>query len=136
MLTLSLSATDRAVNTILCLGAHCDDIEIGCSGTVMNLLERHPEVSVTWVVMASDERRAQEGLESAHTVLASISKKTIVIKSFRDGFLPYCGSEIKEYFEALKQDVATDVVFTHYRDDLHQDHRLMSELTWNTFGTI
>jgi len=133
MLTLSLSADGRAFNTILCLGAHCDDIEIGCSGTVLSLLERHPEVSVTWVVMASDERRAQEGLESAQTVLARISKKTIVIKSFRDGFLPYRGSEIKEYFEELKQDVAPDVVFTHYRHDLHQDHRLVSELTWNTF---
>jgi LmbE family N-acetylglucosaminyl deacetylase len=133
VLTLSLSAGKPEPKQILCLGAHCDDIEIGCSGTVLTLLQRLPDVHVTWVVMASNERRAQEALESAHTVLASIPKKTVVIKSFRDGFLPYGGAELKEYFEELKHDVAPDLVLTHHGQDFHQDHRLVSELTWNTF---
>jgi LmbE family N-acetylglucosaminyl deacetylase len=133
MRRLTLSATDRPIEQLLCLGAHCDDIEIGCSATVLTLLGRYPELSVTWVVMASDERRAQEGLESAHALLAGIPKKTVLIQSFRDGFLPYQGAAVKEYFESLKADVSPDLVLTHCRQDLHQDHRLVSELTWNTF---
>lgn len=132
MIALRLPA-GRPLERILCLGAHCDDIEIGCSGTVLKLVAEHPEASVTWVVLGSSEVRAQEALESAHALLASVRKKNIVIKAFRDGFFPYVGADIKTYFEELKREVSPDVVFTHYRHDLHQDHRLMAELTWNTF---
>ena len=118
---------------ILCLGAHCDDIEIGCGGTLSRIIATRPDVSVTWVVMGSTEQRAQEALVSAHSLLASAGKRTVVIRSFRDGFFPYQGSALKEYFEELKGAVTPDLVFTHYRNDLHQDHRLVSELTWNTF---
>lgn len=133
MIALGLFDRGRPLERVLCLGAHCDDIEIGCSGTVLKLIEAHPEVSVTWVVMGSTEARAQEALESAHTLLAPVRKKNVVIKSFRDGFFPYDGAEIKTYFEELKREISPDVVFTHQRHDLHQDHRLMSELSWNTF---
>ena len=130
---LTLSHRDRPIEQLLCLGAHCDDIEIGCSATVLTLLAQYPDLNVTWVVMAGDERRAQEGLESAHALLAGIPKKTVLVQSFRDGFLPYQGAAVKEYFEGLKADVSPDLVLTHWRQDLHQDHRLVSELTWNTF---
>jgi LmbE family N-acetylglucosaminyl deacetylase len=130
---LALPDKGRGLDHILCIGAHCDDLEIGCSGTILKLTRQHPEVSVTWVVMGSNEVRAQEALESAHTLLGPIRKKNIVIKAFRDGFFPYAGAEIKTYFEELKHEVSPDVVFTHYRHDLHQDHRLVAELTWNTF---
>ncbi len=133
MLPLRLTIGARPLERNLCLGAHCDDAEIGCSGTLLSLLEQAPDVSVTWVVLSSDERRAQEALESAHALLGRIPKKTVAIQRFRDGFLPYQGAEVKEYFETLKADTAPDVIFTHYRHDLHQDHRLVSELTWNTF---
>lgn len=130
---LTLSYRDRPIEQLLCLGAHCDDIEIGCSATVLTLLAQYPDLNVTWVVMAGDERRAQEGLESAHALLAGIPKKTVLVQSFRDGFLPYQGAAVKEYFEGLKAEVSPDLVLTHWRQDLHQDHRLVSELTWNTF---
>jgi len=130
---LTLSYRDRPIEQLLCLGAHCDDIEIGCSATVLTLLAQYPDLNVTWVVMAGDERRAQEGLESAHALLAGIPKKTVLVQSFRDGFLPYQGAAVKEYFEGLKADVSPDLVLTHWRQDLHQDHRLVSELTWNTW---
>jgi len=130
---LTLSYRDRPIEQLLCLGAHCDDIEIGCSATVLTLLAQYPDLNVTWVVMAGDERRAQEGLESAHALLAGIPKKTVLVQSFRDGFLPYQGAAVKEFFEGLKADVSPDLVLTHWRQDLHQDHRLVSELTWNTF---
>jgi LmbE family N-acetylglucosaminyl deacetylase len=133
MLGLGLTIEGRAPERVLCLGAHCDDIEIGCSGTILKLIGAHPEVSVTWVVMGSTEVRAQEALESAHALLAPVRKKNVVIKSFRDGFFPYVGGEIKTHFEELKRELTPDLIFTHYRHDLHQDHRLMSELTWNTF---
>jgi LmbE family N-acetylglucosaminyl deacetylase len=125
--------TNGPLEQILCLGAHCDDLEIGCSGTILKLIGAHPEASVTWVVVGSNEVRAQEALESAHALLGPVRKKNIVIKAFRDGFFPYVGGEIKAYFEELKREVSPDVVFTHYRHDLHQDHRLVAELSWNTF---
>lgn len=130
---LTLSAVDRPIEQILCLGAHSDDLEIGCSATVLTLLARCPDLRVTWVVMTGDERRAQEAFESAHGLLADIPKRTVLIQSFRDGFLPYQGAQVKEFFESLKADVTPDLVLTHWRQDLHQDHRLVSELTWNTF---
>jgi LmbE family N-acetylglucosaminyl deacetylase len=132
MLTVSLGGDGRGPERILCLGAHADDIEIGCSGTLFRILEQHTAVSVTWVVLGCDERRAQEALESAHTVLAQAGRKTVSSSPFATG-LPSEAARIKECFEELKSDLSPDVVFTHYRHDLHQDHRLMAELTWNTF---
>jgi len=124
---------DRPLEHILCLGAHCDDLEIGCSGTIMSLLEQAPHPAVTWVVLTSDQQRAHEALSSARALLSAVQKKTIAVETFRDGFLPHHGAAVKEYFESLKTGTAPDVVFTHYRHDLHQDHRFLSELTWNTF---
>jgi LmbE family N-acetylglucosaminyl deacetylase len=118
---------------LLCLGAHSDDIEIGCGGTILRWLEEYPSAEVYWVVLgASDERRA-EALLSANRFLAKARHKEVVIKEFRDGYFPYMGAEIKDFFEELKRNYQPDVILTHYRDDLHQDHRLVSQLTWNTF---
>jgi LmbE family N-acetylglucosaminyl deacetylase len=118
---------------VLCLGAHCDDIEIGCGGTLLRWLEERPELEVRWVVFSSDARRAAETRASAARFLAREPDKCLQLHEFRDGFLPYHGAEVKQEFERLKGEYAPDVVFTHYRHDLHQDHRLVSELTWNTF---
>jgi LmbE family N-acetylglucosaminyl deacetylase len=118
---------------ILCLGAHCDDIEIGCGGTILKFLNRYHDVKVDWIVFSSNAQRADEAYNSAYCFLAEAKFKNIVIKRFRDGFLPFKGSVIKNYFEKLKSDITPDLIFTHYRHDLHQDHRFISELTWNTF---
>ena len=118
---------------LLCLGAHCDDIEIGCGGTILKLANAGRQLEVWWIVFSSDERRKQEGLKSAEAFLEHVSKRTVTIHRLRDGFLPYVGGEIKECFEQLKIEVSPDLILTHYRQDLHQDHRLVSELTWNTF---
>lgn len=133
MLTIGLDWTKPRLGHVLCLGAHCDDIEIGCGGTVARLVEEHPGLAVTWVVFCSTELRAREARASAETILAGVKTKEIVVNAFRDGFLPYQGGEVKEAFEALKAAPTPDLIFTHYRSDLHQDHRLVSELTWNTF---
>jgi LmbE family N-acetylglucosaminyl deacetylase len=123
----------KDLKTILCLGAHCDDLEIGCGGTLLRLAEEFPELSVYWIVFGSDHVRAREARESASKFLAGARKKTVVIKEFKNGFFPYSGAQIKEYFEQLKNEVQPDMIFTHFREDLHQDHRVISELTWNTF---
>ncbi|HLC41801.1 MAG TPA: PIG-L deacetylase family protein [Methylomirabilota bacterium] len=128
-----LGLTPRSEYRVLCLGSHCDDIEIGCGGTILALTQALPRVAIDWVVFSSDEQRECEALESAQAFLTNAAKKNIVIKKFKDGFFPYIGAEIKEYFEQLKQETDPDLVFTHYGHDLHQDHRLISELTWNTF---
>jgi LmbE family N-acetylglucosaminyl deacetylase len=131
LLKVSLNGGRRL--SVLCLGAHSDDIEIGCGGTVLKLVDDHDVVTVHWVVLSARSERADEARASAQAFLASAASKTVVIKEFRDGFFPYTAVPIKEYFEELKSEVSPDIVFTHYRDDRHQDHRLVSDLTWNTF---
>jgi len=123
----------NGVTRILCLGAHSDDIEIGCGGTILRLIESGEDIEFYWMVMSSNPERSNEAQKSARAFLRRARKKTVVVKPFRDGFLPYVGAPVKESFEELKRDFAPDVIFTHYRHDLHQDHRLISELTWNTF---
>lgn len=121
------------IRHVLCLGAHCDDLEIGCGGTVLKLTESPNPPAFTWVVFSSDPSREAEALRGADALLRRASDSRIIIKKFRDGFLPYEGSLVKEAFEEIKGQVSPDLILTHYRDDLHQDHRLISELTWNTF---
>lgn len=118
---------------ILCLGAHSDDIEIGCGGAILRLLQEQRDIEVTWVVFGATGQRVHEASRGAALFLEQAAQKTVVVKGFRDGFFPYIGAEIKEYFEQLKQECSPDIVFTHYRQDRHQDHRVISDLTWNTF---
>ena len=110
-----------------------DDIEIGCGGTILTLAATKREMDVRWVVFSSNEERKKEALKSADAFLGSTVKKQVVIHTFRDGFLPYVGGEVKDQFEELKAHFSPDLILTHYGRDLHQDHRLISELTWNTF---
>ena len=133
MLKLHLDNLSSSDYKILCLGAHSDDIEIGCGGTILKLIENYPNLGFYWVVFSATPHREQEAIASANLFLNNIKAKNVVIKNFRDGFFPYIGQEIKEYFEQLKQQFSPDIIFTHYRQDLHQDHRLISDLTWNTF---
>jgi len=133
MLKVILEKHHASLLKLLCIGAHSDDIEIGCGGTVVRLLEENPNTEVHWVVVGAMGQRADEAVESANLFLANAKRKEIVIKQFRDGFFPYFGSDIKDFFEKLKGECSPDLVLTHYRGDLHQDHRLVSELTWNTF---
>jgi len=118
---------------VLCLGAHSDDIEIGCGGTILRLLEEWDVAEVWWVVFSGENQRILEAKKSASLFTEGVRKKNIKVHSFRDGFLPYSGAEIKEVFEELKREFSPDLIFTHYRQDLHQDHRFISDLTWNTF---
>ena len=123
----------NGVKRVLCLGAHSDDIEIGCGGTILGLIEKSDRIEFYWLVLCANPERTMEARRSANAFLARARKKTIVVKPFRDGFLPYLGPPVKECFEELKKVFTPDVIFTHCRHDLHQDHRLLSELTWNTF---
>ena len=118
---------------ILAVGAHADDIEIGCGGTILRLLEENPDMEVYWVVLGAAPQRRAEAIRSAKLFLENSRLSEIVVKEFRDGYFPYMGAEIKDFFEEIKRKYLPDVVLTHYRDDLHQDHRLVSQLTWNTF---
>lgn len=128
-----IDLSPNGVRKILCIGAHSDDIEIGCGGTILQLIESSPKIEIHWVVFCSNPTRALEANRSAKTFLRGARKQTVVVKSFRDGFLPYIGAPVKETFEEIKQTFAPDLIFTHCRHDLHQDHRMLCELTWNTF---
>jgi LmbE family N-acetylglucosaminyl deacetylase len=118
---------------VLVIGSHSDDIEIGCGGTLLTLTRSSPELEVDWLVLAASAERAEEARASAADFLAAAAVSRVEVHGFRDGFLPYVGGEVKELFEDLKGRVDPQLVFTHTRHDLHQDHRLVCELTWNTF---
>jgi LmbE family N-acetylglucosaminyl deacetylase len=121
---------------ILCLGAHSDDIEIGAGATVLRLIRENPRARVVWVVLAAAGRRGDEARASAARFLAGVGGGAgvaeVVLQAFRDGHFPVQWAEIKAFFETLKP-YAPDLVLTHYGKDLHQDHRVVSELAWNTF---
>jgi LmbE family N-acetylglucosaminyl deacetylase len=128
------SVFKRRAPKILCLGAHSDDIEIGCGGTVLRFVDEFPGAHVHWVVFGAEKpERAAEATRSAKAFLHKAGRHTIIVKGFRDGYLPYTGGEVKDFFELLKGEVSPDLILTHYREDLHQDHRLICELTWNTW---
>ena len=122
-----------AIKKVLCLGAHADDIEIGAGGTVLTLLGARSDVEIHWVVFSACGERRAEASESANRFLDGCHKRRVDLLEFRDGFFPYEGGKIKEQFEELKRAGPPDLILTHQRDDLHQDHRLVSELTWNTY---
>jgi LmbE family N-acetylglucosaminyl deacetylase len=132
MLEFDISAK-RSPQKLLLVGAHCDDIEIGMGATLRRYSERHPEAQILWVTLSSNEVRAAETRVAGARLLSRARNATLVVKSFREGYFPYIGAELKDFFESLKSQIAPDIVFTHWRDDLHQDHRIASELTWNTF---
>ena len=124
--------SDQALH-ILCLGCHSDDIEIGCGGTMLRLTEQYPAADIRWVVFSAIGPREAEARRGAELFMGSRRSVEPLLKSFPDGFMPFVGAEIKAVFEELKQTISPDVIFTHSRKDAHQDHRLISELTWNTF---
>jgi LmbE family N-acetylglucosaminyl deacetylase len=119
--------------TLLCIGAHCDDIEIGCGGTIQTLISRNPGLSVHWVIFGADEERGAESAAAAERLCKGAADFELEQHRFRNSFMPYSGAQIKELFEDLKRRVQPDLILTHCRDDLHQDHRLLSELTLNAF---
>ena len=119
---------------LLCLGAHSDDIEIGCGGTVLKLIrDHHGDVAVRWAIFSSSPERAAEAAGSAAAFLQDARHKEVSFGKFEDSFFPYQGNEIKKHMHQLSQEFSPDIIFTHYGKDLHQDHRLLSELTWNAF---
>jgi LmbE family N-acetylglucosaminyl deacetylase len=118
---------------LLAIGAHPDDIEIGCGGTILKLIEQEVLADVCWVVLTGEPLRAAEAAQSADALLDRVPDRLVILKDFRDGYFPYQGAEIKDFFEELKGQVLPDLILTHGRSDLHQDHRVTWELTWNTF---
>jgi len=133
MIPLKLNSSSAKALTVLCLGSHSDDIEIGCGGTVLRLAEQYPESVFHWVVFSADGVRQAEAQRAATMFAGATHLKGPLLKAFPDGFMPFVGAEVKAVFEELKQAVSPDLIFTHYRKDAHQDHRLIAELTWNTF---
>jgi LmbE family N-acetylglucosaminyl deacetylase len=133
MLNLSLTRnTDLPLN-VLCLGAHCDDIEIGCGATMLRLSQTIPSLAVTCIVFSSNKLRAAEFRASIREFLGNRVRADLHVFEYRNGYFPYQGDKIKDRFEKLKQELRPDIIFTHYAKDYHQDHRLISELTGNTF---
>jgi LmbE family N-acetylglucosaminyl deacetylase len=132
MLKLDLGIRGRALR-LLCLGAHSDDLEIGCGATVLQWLSAYRAVEVTWGVMSASGQRENEAQVSANVLLRAASRKKIVLHKLPDGHFPAHFGEAKKAFETLKAAEKPDVILTHRLEDRHQDHRLIAELTWQTW---
>ncbi len=132
MIKLNWSKDRQTPLTILCLGAHSDDIEIGCGATLLQLGRNQAKPKFCWVVMSGKGARHSEAQKAAE-LFTDGCEREVVLKEFRDGYLPYEGGQVKDFFEELKSRVDPDLIFTHWHGDAHQDHRLVNELTWNTF---
>lgn len=122
-----------SVRRLLCLGAHSDDIEIGAGGTLLKLADEVPDLEICWVVFSAPGPRADEARLSAEDFLAGVARKEIIVGSFRESYFPSEWVSIKEWFEEVKAKFDPHLVLTHFRDDRHQDHRVLSDLAWNTF---
>ena len=133
MISLKLNGRGKGALQILCMGCHSDDIEIGCGGAILRLAVEHPDCVFHWVVFSAIGARAAEARHAAAQFVDPLRLKGPILKTFPDGFMPFVGADIKTVFEELKRAVSPDLIFTHNRRDAHQDHRLISELTWNTF---
>jgi LmbE family N-acetylglucosaminyl deacetylase len=133
MQSVSINGGPASPSRILCLGAHSDDIEIGCGATVLSLLRANPNAEILWVVFGADGARGDEARRSAASYLADVTRHEVKVFGFPDSFFPYEGAAIKKQFAELGGAFDPDVIFTHRGDDRHQDHRVISELTWNTF---
>lgn len=129
---LDLNSSQNAPLQILCLGCHSDDIEIGCGGSILRLAQQYPRCSFHWVVFSALGARKTEAERAAELFAGSERLAELALKDFPDAFMPFVGAEVKAAFEKLKT-IAPDLIFTHHRQDAHQDHRLIAELTWNTF---
>ena len=132
MLGLGLPGVGSAPLRVLALGCHADDIELGCGGALLRLKQEAASLEVRWVVFSASRERAREARASADELLDGVARAEVVLHEFRDGYLPYLGPPVKDSVEATK-DFEPHLIFTHQRHDLHQDHRLVSELTWNAF---
>jgi LmbE family N-acetylglucosaminyl deacetylase len=132
MMHLKLDHVIERPLEILCLGSHSDDIEIGCGGTILQLADQYPDCRLQWVVFSARGVREAEA-RCAAELFAGHRLKGPLLKTFQDGFMPYEGSDVKAVFETELKQISPDLIFTHYGKDAHQDHRLISELTWNTF---
>lgn len=133
MLNLIPKIDENRPLKVLCLGAHCDDIEIGCGGSLLQLCSSNRPIDIRWTVFSGSDARAEEARNSAEHWLKQAESGQVDVYAFRDGFFPNDWAEIKERFEELKGEFNPDFIFTHAAHDRHQDHRIVNELTWNTF---
>jgi len=133
MLEFQLAHPENRPLRLLCVGAHCDDIEIGAGGTVRRLLRDHPGAEVRWVVFSGDDEREAEARAAAADFLADAGESQVDVLKYRESFFPDQWKAIKESYEAIRREFEPDCVLTHHQKDLHQDHRVLGELAWNTF---
>ena len=118
---------------LLCLGAHADDIEVGCGGTLLRLLDEKKDLSICWVVFSARDARAEEARASAEAMIGRTASKEIIVRSYRDGFFPGRWSEIKTDLHEIAERFSPDLIFAPRLEDRHQDHRVLAELAWNAF---
>lgn len=132
MLAVSLESLKNG-GQVLCLGAHCDDVEIGCGATLVDLCQRYPGITIHAIVFCSDDQREAETRRCMSQLLGDTVNVMLNFANFRDGYLPYMAADVKDFLVATSRGIKPDLVFTHSRQDLHQDHKLVGEITYQVF---
>jgi len=133
LLALKLLPSAGKALDILCIGAHCDDIEIGCGATILSLQAQNPRCRFHWFILTSTPQRRIEAMEAVEALVEAPARGEIRILALRDGFLPAHVAEVKDEFEQVKRSTNVDLILTHHGQDRHQDHELASRVTWQTF---
>jgi LmbE family N-acetylglucosaminyl deacetylase len=131
MLSLSLNSLAAGAN-ILCIGAHCDDVEIGCGATLLRMARDYPDATIRWAIFSGNEARTRESLQAAASLLGD-TRVSVQFFGFRESHFPERYAELKASMETVRAAGNADLVFTHRLEDRHQDHRTLAELTWNAF---
>ena len=133
MLELIGQVSRRATAQVLCIGAHCDDIEIGCGGTLQVLQASRPKLEIHWVIASGTPQRCAEARRAMSMLVKRSQRGQLHFGEFPDGQFPAHYAAIKGFFESLKKLPRPDLILCHERDDRHQDHRIVNEMLWNTF---
>jgi LmbE family N-acetylglucosaminyl deacetylase len=133
VLSVSLNLAENRPAHVLCVGAHCDDIEIGCGGTLLSLGKSHTDLKITCAIFSGNDDRQREARKSLESLFSAAADLQIVFHDFADGRLPFVGEAVKNAMEDIRGNIDPDLIFTHWEGDRHQDHRFLSEVTWNTF---
>jgi LmbE family N-acetylglucosaminyl deacetylase len=133
MTPVALPDTGRRALRVLCIGAHSDDIEIGCGGTLLHLQAARPRLQVDWVVLSGDADRRRETARAMASLLRPASRGELLHGDFPDASFPGSYAALKDFFVRLQRRAAPDLIFCHERQDAHQDHRVVNELTWGAF---
>jgi LmbE family N-acetylglucosaminyl deacetylase len=132
MLPLRLVTPEHSPLSVLAVGAHPDDIEIGAGGALFGLAEGHPGMRVSYVVLTGSPERHREARNAADAFFPS-ADLSVQLYDLPEGRLPTVWGHVKEALEDVAKSCTPDLVIAPSAADAHQDHRTIAEIVPTVF---